>query len=151
MTRNFVNIVIVAAVLFIVIGCVCPAGRNKGTTPEAPTPKPSSTQASNSASSTGKTSPNKDEGDFKAEHGSVKSSKFDELQKQVKEEKLLEDAAAQLNKALALPDNITLRAEECGEVNAFYDGNEPAITMCYELMEHFYLTFRSTGLSEDKA
>ncbi|HMT08225.1 MAG TPA: DUF4344 domain-containing metallopeptidase [Pyrinomonadaceae bacterium] len=152
MNRNLANLGIVVAILLFVIACVCPAGRDKGnsSTPTS-SPTPSQTKSNSTPTNDNKTSPNKDEGDFKVEHSAAKSSKYTDLEKEIKDEKLLENAAAQLNKALALPENITLKVEECGEPNAFYDGNDVTITMCYELMEHFYLTFRSTGMQDQKA
>jgi hypothetical protein len=64
---------------------------------------------------------------------------------------LLEKAADKLNRSLILPNDIFLRTKDCGEVNAFYDSNEQSVTVCYELMEHFYKVFRSDGLSDQKA
>jgi hypothetical protein len=63
----------------------------------------------------------------------------------------LEKAADQLNRSLALPQDIYLRTKDCNSVNAFYDPTDRSVTMCYELMEHFYKTFRSSGDTEQKA
>ena len=60
----------------------------------------------------------------------------------------MEKAASQLNAALSLPEDITLRTKDCKEINAYYDPNDSSVTMCYELMEHFYASFRSSGVSE---
>ena len=56
-----------------------------------------------------------------------------------------------LNLALSLPHDITLRTKDCKEINAFYDPADRSVTMCYELMEHFYRTFKSAGETDDKA
>jgi hypothetical protein len=50
-----------------------------------------------------------------------------------------------------LPNDIVLRTKDCKEVNAFYDAGERSVTMCYELMEHFFRTFKSTNISDAKA
>jgi hypothetical protein len=44
-----------------------------------------------------------------------------------------------------------LRAKDCEEVNALYNPNDHSITVCYELMEHFYKTFKNAGRSEETA
>lgn len=92
-----------------------------------------------------------DKGDFIVEHLPLKNARYAEIDRQVKEEKLLEKAADKLNRSLRLPRDIFLRAKDCGEVNAFYDGEENSVTVCYELVEHFYNVFRRGGLSEEKA
>lgn len=142
---------IVGAIFVFVVGCMCPAGRNSGTSSSTPSPTPSSSQTKGSPTSDNKSSPNKDEGDFKVEHVPVKSQKYADLARQVKNAKLLENAATQLNQALSLPTDITLRSEECGEANAFYHSDDRTITMCFELIDEFFATFRSNGLSEQKA
>jgi hypothetical protein len=84
-------------------------------------------------------------------HLGVKNSRYDEIDRQIKEEKLLEKAADKLNRSLILPNDIFLRTKDCGEVNAFYDADEQSVTVCYELMEHFYKVFRADGLADEKA
>ncbi len=93
----------------------------------------------------------KDEGDFIVQHLEVTTPRYREIDRQVKDAKLLEDAANKLNQALSLPRDIYLRTKDCDEVNAFYNASERSVTMCYELMEHFYRIFRSTGIAEEKA
>lgn len=41
-----------------------------------------------------------------------------------------------LNDLLTLPRSVTIRAEPCGEANAFYDPADQTITMCLELESH---------------
>ena len=81
----------------------------------------------------------------------VKNSNYEEIDRQIKNDKLLEKAADKLNRSLILPNDIHLKTKDCGEVNAFFDAKEQSVTVCYELMEHFYKVFRSTGLNEQKA
>jgi hypothetical protein len=92
-----------------------------------------------------------DRGDFIVEHSAVKNAGYEEIDRQLKVEKLLEKAADKLNRNLILPHDIFLRTKSCGEVNAFYSADERAVTVCYELMEHFYEVFRRDGLNGEKA
>jgi len=92
-----------------------------------------------------------DKGDFVVEYLQIKNSRYDEIDRQLKEVKLLEKAADRLNRSLILPYDIYLKTKDCGEVNAYYDSNEHSVTVCYELMEHFYKVFRSVGESDQKA
>ena len=92
-----------------------------------------------------------DEGDFVVKHSSVNNPKFEAIDRQIKEEKVLEKAADKLNRSLSLPHDIQMLTKDCGRVNAFYDPQEKSITFCYELMEHYYKLFKSTGVSTDEA
>jgi len=150
MQRNLINLAFVSAILFVVIGCVCPSQRNQSSSQDDPSDGPSTTaqKTPDSATENGK---KKDEGDFIAEHESVASSRYVEIDKQIKRQKLLERAADGLNQALILPHDITLKSKDCGNVNAFYDPDEQSVTVCYELMEQFFHDFRSNGYDEDKA
>ena len=150
MNRNTTNLLLALGTLFFVGACFCQGDRNSGQQ-DGPgsTSNPSQPPASNKATSTS-TDPSKkpDQGDFIVSHEEVSTPRYVEIDKQVKDEKLLEKAAGQLNAALSLPENITLRTKDCKEANAYYDPNDSSITMCYELMEYFYASFRSTGISE---
>ena len=46
-----------------------------------------------------------------------------------------EGVAAAFNHGFALPRDLTLRHESCGEINAFYRGSDSSIRMCYEMLE----------------
>lgn len=154
MTQNFrsnlTNLVLSAGVLFLVAGCFCSADReaepdspdvyaneNTGSAPKNPAP----------VAAAGK---KKDEGDFIVQHTEIDSPKYKEIDRQVRDAKLLEGAADKLNAALSLPHDIFLRTKSCNEVNAFYDATDRSVTMCYELMEHFYRTFKSAGARDDQ-
>jgi len=94
---------------------------------------------------------NQDKGDFVVKHSTVKNSRYNEIDRQIKADKTLEKAADKLNNALMLPEDITLRTEDCGEINAFFDSNDNTVTVCYELMEHYHKMFKSVGLNEQKS
>jgi hypothetical protein len=153
MNRNLVNLMFVIGLLFVITACVCRSDRDKapksskdddnpvsnsGRPADAPTPATTTTKI-------------KDEGDFTVDHVAVTNPKYTEIDREVRNEQLLEKAADQLNRSLVLPHDIELRTKVCGEVNAFYDPADPSVTVCYELMEHFYKVFRSGGASSAKA
>lgn len=151
MNRNQFNLLAVLAILIIVtVSCVYRSSRNSQPS-NAPTNEPK-TETSNEPKA-GKSTENKkiDKGDFVVKHLAVSNSRYNEIDRQIKEEKLLEKAADKLNHSLILPYDIDLVTKDCGEVNAFYDANNHSVTVCYELMEHFYTVFRSNGLEDEKA
>ncbi len=153
MNRNSINLILALGTLFLVAGCFCNSDRNTGSTrDDGPVFSNSSQPASNKTASK-PSDPNKksDSGDFLVDHEDVSTPKYVEIDRQIKDEKLLEKAASQLNAALSLPEDITLRTKDCKEANAYYDPNDSSVTMCYELMEHFYASFRSNGSNEKDA
>ncbi len=153
MRQNLVNLIFIATVLFLATACFCSSDRDgESNSPDvyideankAAAPQPNNTSAS---------APKKknDAGDFKVEHLDIETPRYKEIDRQVKADKLLELAAEKLNRALILPHDIVLRTKDCKEVNAFYDAGDRSVTMCYELMEHFYRTFKSSGESDEKS
>jgi hypothetical protein len=147
MRRNLINLFIACGLLLVVMGCFCRSERD-GDQPglQVQTEDPTSSDENKPSGSK-----RKDEGDFIAEHIDVTSQRYMEIDKQIRDEKLLEKAADKLNRALALPHDITLRTKNCNQINALYDSSDKSVTICYELMEHFYNTFRSDGDAERKA
>lgn len=150
---NLLNLSIAFGVLFLAAGCFCSSDRE----PQSEEPDVYVTQ-SNSNAGVPKGDPKatpagkkKDEGDFIVQHLDVETPRYKEIDRQVKDTKLLDNAAAKLNAALILPRDIFLRTKDCKEVNAFYDANDRSVTMCYELMEDFYRTFKSSGVSDETA
>jgi hypothetical protein len=94
---------------------------------------------------------NDDEGDFVVEHTSVRNPKFNKIDKQFRENKVLEKAADKLNRVLILPEDIVLRTKDCDQTNAFYNPQDRSITFCYELMEYFFKLYKLDGDSDQKA
>jgi len=151
MNRNQYNLLAVLMILIIVtVACFYRSGRDSELS-NVPTDQVKTTE--NPAKENKKPIESKkvDKGDFIVKHLGVKNSRYNEIDRQIKEEKLLEKAADKLNRSLILPNDIFLRTKDCGEVNAYYDSSEQSVTVCYELMEHFYKVFRSDGLNEQKA
>ena len=57
--------------------------------------------------------------------------------------KSLQGLADELNGTLALPADVYLTADECGEPNAFYESGKRQLTMCYELYAEFDELFKT--------
>lgn len=152
MNRNQFNSLAVLAILIIVsAACVYRSGRNSESSPVSSANSVKTEETPTKESKNSEETKKTDKGDFIVEHLPVRNSRYEEIDRQIKEEKLLEKAADKLNRSLILPYDINLKSKDCGEVNAFYDSNEHSVTVCYELMEHFYKVFRSAGLADQKA
>ena len=159
MSRNLLNLFAVILILIIITACVCRSDRDNNA-PDSP-PKPESSKLDSSENKPNPTANNSerkedqnkksDNGDFVVEHIEVQNPRYEEIDRQIKDDKTLEKAAAKLNSSLILPNDIILRAKDCGEINAFFDSNDQSVTVCYELMEHFYKLFQSSGDNDEKA
>lgn len=154
-TRNAVNLVAVVSIFLLVTACFCRSDREE----EKPTRKssveePAAPETTDKKVPQSKAAPDKkpDDGDFIVEHLGVQNARYKGIDKQIKDNKTLEKAANDLNQSLVLPFDIFLRTKDCGgDVNAFYDPNDHSVTVCYELMEHFYRNFRKAGSAEQEA
>jgi hypothetical protein len=157
MQRNLINLALVLSILFVVMACVCPSQRDSKTSTPDNSTGPTKVSAESTPVSTSDTTTSTkqgrkpDQGDFIAEHEPVTNSRYAEIDKQVKQDKLLERAADGLNQALILPHDIYLKSKDCGDVNAFYKPDEQSVTVCYELMEQFFRDFKSNGYDDAKA
>jgi hypothetical protein len=153
MQRNLVNLALVFGILFVITACVCPSQRNQSSAPrsEGPTTVSAEKTPANTSSEAPPGKRRADEGDFVAEQETVTNPRYIEIDRQIKQEKLLERAADGLNRALILPRDIYLRARDCGEKNAFYNQDDSSVTVCYELMEHFYNVFKAGNYDDKKA
>jgi hypothetical protein len=153
MRQNLFNLSLVLAILVFITACVCRSDRDNNPDVDS-TPSQANTSGTEPKKEKSPSQKNKkkDEGDFTVEHVEIKNPRYAEIDRQVKGEKLLEKAADRLNRALILPNDIVLRTQDCdGEVNAFYSPDNESVTVCYELMEHFFKVFRAGGNNEDAA
>jgi Putative metallopeptidase len=89
-------------------------------------------------------------GAFKAVYGPIKNKDYAQAQAELQKAKVLEGIAANLNKEIAIPTDVTLTFTECNAVNAFYDPEHQRVNMCWELVEHFYEIFKPDAKSEDE-
>ena len=145
---NLLNLLTVLATFIIVTACVYRSDRRAERETESSVENAAATPANPKESSKNTSNKKSDEGDFLVEHLPVQNPRYVEIDRQVKDEKLLERAADKLNRSLMLPYDIALRTKDCGAANAFYDEKDHSITVCYELMEHFYKLFKSTGIKD---
>lgn len=142
--NNILNSLIVLSILLVVVGCVCNSGRDSGNDANSTT--------NDEKTDGGDGSQKKDSGDFIVEHMGVKNQRYRSIDESIRKNKTLEKAADKLNRSLSLPHDIPLRAKDCdGVANAFYNPRDKSITMCYELMEYFYRTFKRAGDPDQKA
>lgn len=89
-------------------------------------------------------------GQFKAVYSEVSDPEFREWQAELMEEGALESLAAELNGALRIPTDVVLTFGQCGTANAFYNPEQQAIIICYELVRDFYEIFWEEGASEEE-
>ncbi len=147
--QNLLNLLFVLFIFCIVVACTCGNMRDGGSSSDGSDKTDSKTDSDNGNDSGKSEKP--DKGDFVVEHSSVQNSKFESIDRQIKEDKVLEKAADKLNRSLSLPHDIPLRTKDCGRINAFYDPRDKSITFCYELMEHFYRLYKADGYSDADA
>lgn len=147
--QNTINLILAGSILLLVTACFCRTDGNEGPL-FGPTDNRSSSRDDGGRPRNTSNHP-KDKGDFIVQYLDVETPRYIELDEEIKERKLLEKAADKLNRALALPHDIALRTKDCKEVNAFYDPNDRSITMCFELMEHFYKIYQAAGTSESES
>jgi hypothetical protein len=148
--QNLLNLAFIFGILIFITACVCQSDRNNPRNANLEDAPPRNTSAKNTSASKDK-SKKEDRGDFIVEHAKVRNPNYEELDRQIKNDKTLEKAADRLNRSLILPGDIYLRTKDCGEANAFYNPQDVSITICYELMERFYKLFRMSGDPDQQA
>src|SRR5205085_4266389 len=117
--RNVVNLFAVLGLLIVITACVCRSDRDQQdqrpskSQPESSSPDQTDQKETSKSSNSDASAPKrKDEGDFIAEHEQVQNPRYYEIDRQIKQEKLLERAADDLNRALILPHDIYIRAKD---------------------------------------
>jgi len=152
MSRRQFNSLAVLAILIIIVtvSCVYRSSSDSKASDVLPSPD-KATEAQTTTAKKVLENKKEDKGDFIVEHLAVDNPRYAEIDRRIKDEKLLEKAADKLNRSLILPNDIYLKTKYCREVNAFYSADERSVTICYELMEHFYNVFRNDGLNDEKA
>lgn len=63
---------------------------------------------------------------------------------------VFQEIADGLNESIAMPKDIYINIDLCGEPNAFYDPNNGQITFCYELLDQYEEDFRTIEKDQDK-
>lgn len=85
---------------------------------------------------------NIDKGDFKVGFSPATKKQFPKKSMPKEIADSLVEVANPLNEVIALPFDVYLNFDECGEPNAFYNPNVKEITMCYEFLAEFEETFK---------
>ncbi|MBD0320886.1 MAG: hypothetical protein ICV87_11170, partial [Gemmatimonadetes bacterium] len=73
-------------------------------------------------------------GQFRVVYGEVDDSTYAQWQDDFREARFLEDVAEWLNGWIALPHDVTIGFEKCGEPNAYYHAERRSVSLCYELV-----------------
>lgn len=108
------------------------------------TPSPAPVAATPATTATGGAAAKAaDKGDFKVAPREPDADMTAEERKDYDEElKSLQETADALNKSFSLPHDIYIGFDNCEEANAFYDPEKKTVTVCYELAEDLYETFK---------
>ncbi len=132
-----------------VIGCgpAPEADNSEAVKPEPPGPQ---AQAIPSSFKRTKSGGVRDTGDFIVRFEDTEVEAYQETKSVFQETRLLEDTARELNSVFSLPTNIPLIVRECGEVNAFYDSEAGEISLCYELIEHYFEIFMADATTDEE-
>ncbi len=107
---------------------------------------PSFNRLNVSAQTAGKTTGNNiDKGDFKIgfSPATLKKNPKKTMPKEVADS--LVEITKPLNEIIALPYDVYLNFDQCGEPNAFYNPEVKEITMCYEFLADFERAFKKVS------
>ena len=83
-----------------------------------------------------------DKGDFKVGFSPATKKQFPKKAMPQEIADSLAEITNPLNEVIALPYDVFLNFDECGEPNAFYNSEVKEITMCYEFLADFEETFK---------
>ena len=72
------------------------------------------------------------------DYGPARTSTHQTIRTAIRDEELLDRAAGFVAQHFLLPEELTLGARECGVPDAYWDGDEREVVLCYELLEAFY-------------
>ena len=121
------------------LACSPPGGARVGTNtaPATPAPTAEATPAQPGAAKAA------DRGDFRVATREPDADMTPKEREDYEEElKSLRETADALNKSFSLPHDILIGFDYCEEANAFYDPERKKVTVCYELAEDLYESFR---------
>jgi hypothetical protein len=74
-------------------------------------------------------------GRFRVAYVPVSDPTYAAWQTEFREGRFLEDVAEWLNEWIALPQDVKLAFESCGEPNAFYRPEDRTVALCYEMVD----------------
>lgn len=120
--------VVAASLLSVPAWSQAPVG-----TASAPLVNPVSPTASSSAVQSAKSTAV--DGRFLAEYGPVSNEDYVRYEEVLRADRVLENVTASLTHSLRLPQDITVRVEECGSSDADWDPVTRRVRVCYELLQ----------------
>jgi hypothetical protein len=88
-------------------------------------------------------------GQLKVAYADSQNETYAAMATALKDTKVFEAIANELNEAIKLPVDLPISFEECGQINALYDPNARKIMMCYELLDYLARSFE--GSEEEMA
>src|SRR6266850_5044955 len=73
-------------------------------------------------------------GDFIPQYGNIQNPQYQAVANWARQSTLIENLSGTLSQLVDLPQKVTIALNECGQVNAFYAKQYPAIVICVELV-----------------
>lgn len=89
-----------------------------------------------------------DKGDFKVGFSPITKSQNPKKDMPKDEKETFQEIATALNSFIALPKDIYINLDTCGEANAFYSPETAEITFCYELLDQYEREFRTISKNQ---
>ena len=78
-------------------------------------------------------------GQVRVKYSTPKSQQYVALADTLQRQRVLETFASAITSTVQFPGALTLVAEECGRVNAYYDPQSRSIHLCYELVQEIHV------------
>lgn len=75
---------------------------------------------------------------YAVDYGTARTPAHETIASALQEERLLDQTAEFVAQHFLLPEELTLRTRACGVPDAYWDGDEREVVLCYELLEAFY-------------
>lgn len=126
-----------ALVIAVTLGLFAPTSGCKRKAKEAPEKTAEPAKAASQPAPPKQPTGPIDKGDFRVTIKPPKDPDLKQLADIFTETRALHALAEGLNSALALPRNVAIILQDCGEPNAYYDGDKHEVVVCYELVARF--------------
>jgi hypothetical protein len=91
-----------------------------------------------------------DRGNFSVQYSNVQNPRYVQINEEYRRKRVLEQIADQLNAAIAIPENVVITFNECGQPNAFWNPRDRQIVMCYELMDQMAQDFKEVAQTQEE-
>ena len=84
---------------------------------------------------------------FSVRYSPTRNPMHAQLRAELERNRVLESVASVLNHTVHIPVGVQMQTVDCSMINAFYDERTRRITVCYELLDHFFDEFRRIARS----